>query len=191
MRLNKIIGGVANFFVDEKIVINKGKILEILPHRGRMLLLDQVTITDKFVIGEFKVTETVCEGHEFNGQLIFRGVDIVEMAAQTLGIWLAQHPESEGKIAYFRSVSAKFSGMIVPPDVLIVEIPVKGSMSDSDEDSSEESLEEANPRIEISGRPGRMLEKAIAENVVARVKGDKKAFIASIELSIVTLNGSA
>jgi len=191
MRLNKIIGGVAHFFVGEKIAINKEKILEILPHRGRMLLLDQVTITDKFVIGEFKVTETVCEGHEFNGQLIFRGVDIVEMAAQTLGVWLAQHAESKGKIAYFRSVStAKFSGMIVPSDDLVIEIPVKGIMSDN-KDFSDESLEESNPRIEISGRPGRMLEKAIAENVVARIKGDKKASIASIELSIVTLNGSA
>lgn len=191
MGIRRIIGGVTSFFTGEKIVISKERIIEILPHRGRMLLLDQVVITDKHVLGEFKVTEVVCEGHQFNGQLIFRGVDIVEMAAQTLGIWLAQHSESKGKIAYFRSVSAKFSGMVIPSDALVIEIPVKGSLADIDDNSSEESLEEANPRIEISGGPGRMIEKAVAENVVARVKGDKKASIASIELSIITPNGSA
>jgi len=191
MGIRKIIGGVANIFRGEKIVINKEGILAVLPHRGRMLLLDEVTITDEHILGKFNVVEDVCEGHQFNGQLIFRGVDIVEMAAQTLGIWLAQHPESKGKIAYFRSVSAKFSGMVVPSDDLVIEIPVKGIMSDDKKNSSDESLEESNPRIEISGRPGRMLERAIAENIVARVKDNKKAFIARIELSIVTLNGSA
>jgi len=86
-RIKEVIAGAASFLSnrEEKIIIGKKDILSILPHRDRMLLLDEVTITDERVIGRFEVTEDVCQGHEFDGRLIFRGVDIVEMAALTFG----------------------------------------------------------------------------------------------------------
>ena len=170
-RIKKIIGGVRNFLKKEKRIVEKSQIQEILPHRDRMLLLDKVIISDEKVVGQFLVTEEVCKGHEFNGQLIFRGVDIIEMSNQLLGIWLAQHSESEEKIAFFRRVfgEVKLFGMVIPSDILTIEIPVA----------------EGNPRIEISGRPDRPIERAIAESIVAKVRGDNKAVISGIELSIV------
>ena len=179
-RIRKVIGGVKNFLKKEQRIIKKAQITEILPHRGRMLLLDEVVITKKNIIGKFTVTEEVCQGHKFNDQLIFRGVDILEMAAQVLGIWLAQHSESQGKIAFFRRADIKSFGMIVPSDLLTIEILVE-------REEGEEELE--NPRIEMSGRPDRLIEKAIVENVIARVNKEKKAFISFIELSIVSKQG--
>ena len=175
-RIKKVIGGVKSFLQKEQRIIDKAQIMEILPHRGRMLLLDEVVITKKSIIGKFTITEEVCQGHEFNGQLIFRGVDILEMSAQVLGIWLAQHPESQGKIAFFRKGDIKSFGMIVPADLLILEIPVE----------REKGGEFENPRIEMLGRPDRLIERAIAENVTARVNKEKKAFISFVELSIVS-----
>ncbi len=170
-RIKRVIGGVKSFLGKGKRSIEKDEIESILPHRGRMLLLDKVIISDEKVVGHFLITEEVCKGHEFNGQLIFRGVDIIEMSNQLLGIWLAQHSESEEKMAFFRRVfgEVKFFGVVVPSDILTIEIPVA----------------EGNPRIEISGRPDRPIERAIAENIVAKVKGDNKAVISGIELSIV------
>lgn len=182
-RIKRVISGVKNFLKKDQRVIEKTQITEILPHRGTKLLLDEVVITRKSIVGKFTITEEVCHGHEFNGQLVFRGVDIIEMVAQTLGVWLAQHPESEGKIAFFRRIMGdiKFSGMVVPSDLLIVEIPVE-------RDAETEVVEqEENPRIEMSGRPDRMIEKAIAENIIAKVGKNPKAFISGVELSIVSV----
>lgn len=170
-RIKKVIGGVRNFLKKEERIIEKPQIQEILPHRNRMLLLDEVIISDKKVIGRFLITGEVCQGHEFNGQLIFRGVDIIEMSAQLLGMWAAQHSEFEGKLAFFKSISGevKFKGMVVPSDNLSVEIPV----------------DEENPRIEISGRPGRLIQRIIGENFVAKVDKNSKATISRLELIIV------
>ncbi len=173
--VKKVIKGVTGFLQKEKRILDKDAIKLILPHRGDKLLLDRVVITANKISGEFTVTEEVCKGHEFNGQLIFRGVDTIEMAAQLLGIWAAQHPDFKKKTAYFKSIKGevKFSGLIVPPNLLVVEIPVK------------ENEEEQNPRIEIKGRPGRLVQRIVGENFVAKVKGESKSMISCIELVIV------
>jgi 3-hydroxymyristoyl/3-hydroxydecanoyl-(acyl carrier protein) dehydratase len=68
-------------------ILNKDLICEILPHRGRALLLDEVEKNTDSLAGYFLVTFEVCEGHSvFNGQKIIRGVDLIEMSAQLLGI---------------------------------------------------------------------------------------------------------
>lgn len=172
-RIKRVIAGVAAFFTGEKLIIGKEGIISILPHRGRMLLLDEVVITDSKVVGKFEVTEEICRGHEFNGQLIFRGIDMVEMAAQTLGIWAYQHSEFQGKLAFFRSVQGvKFKDKVIPGSDLAVEIPV----------------EENNPRIEISGRmPDRLIQRIIGENITAFVDKKLKVEISGIELVIVDL----
>jgi len=63
----------------------------VLPtHRGLMLLLDKVTIYPRSkASGELQVTPERCVGFCFKKQeeLILRGVDLVEMAAQLLGVW--------------------------------------------------------------------------------------------------------
>jgi len=46
-RIKKVIGGVKGFLQKEQRIIDKAQIVEILPHQGRMLLLDEVVITKK------------------------------------------------------------------------------------------------------------------------------------------------
>lgn len=152
---------------NDRVVLRKEEIMTILPHRERMLLLDEVIITDQVISGQFAVTEEVCEGHQFNGQLVFRGVDTIEMAAQLLGVWAAQHPDYAGKLAYFRQQGgAKFSDTVLPFQILIIEAKMN------------------NLRIEISGRPGRQITKIIGEGFSARVGKQPKARISSVELVV-------
>lgn len=71
----------------------------------------------------------------------------------------------------------KFSDKIVPSNLLTVEIPVK-------EGKAKDGEEEENPRIEITGRLGRLIKKVIGENFTARVNKLPKAAISCIELII-------
>jgi len=178
--VKRIIRGVTGFLRKKERVLDKDAIESILPHRENKLLLDRVVVTANKVSGEFTVTEEVCRGHQFNGQLIFRGIDVVEMAAQLLGVWAAQYPEFEGKLAYFRSIQGevRFIGKVIPSDLLVVEIPVR-------EERLEEGGVDENPRIEIRGRPGRLIQRVIGENFIARVNKKTKATISHIELIII------
>ncbi len=178
--VKRVIKGVTSFLQKERRILDKNAIESILPHRGDKLLLDRVVITANKVSGEFVVTEEVCKGHEFNGQLIFRGIDTVEMAAQLLGIWAAQYSEFKGKLAYFRSIQGetRFVGKIVPSDLLVIEMPVR-------EERLEESGIDENPRIEIRGRPGRLIQRVIGENFIVGVNKETKATISHIELIII------
>ncbi len=101
--------------------------MSILPHRGDKLLLDKVTITTKKIIGEFKVTNEVCEGHAvLDGKLVMKGSDVLDMAAQLLGVWLAQHTghiEASNKRVMVREYGgAKFRKPIYPDEVLTLEV---------------------------------------------------------------------
>jgi len=76
-----------------RIEISELEIEEILPHRDRMLLLNRVIITEKEIVGTFNITEEVCEGHAFKGNKVFKGSDLLDMAAQLLGVWSAQYED--------------------------------------------------------------------------------------------------
>lgn len=172
------------FLQKERIVIEKDEIKSILPHRGGKLFLDRVTITAQKIIGEFLVTAEACEGHEIGGQLMFRGVDYLEMTAQLLGVWLsqqaAQHPNLNGKLAPLRKGSFKCIGPSFPGDHLRIEISVI--------ERNEENEEEGSPRIENVGREGRLersKQQAIAVNAAAWVGDRKKAVIYFVELGII------
>lgn len=178
-KIRKITTGV-KFLTREKKIIDKEEVMSILPHRGRFLFLDRVIITAEKIIGEFTVTEEVC--HEIWGKLVFRGVDYLEMAAQLLGIWLAQqatqHPNLNRKLVYLRKASFKCINPAFPGDLLRIEIFVR--------EGSEE--EEGNPRIESIGsedRPGRLRQQVICVNAEVWVNDKKKAVIYFVELSIV------
>ena len=61
--------------------LRREEIDKLLPHRGRMRLLDKVETTAERIIGEFTVTKEVCEGHNvFGGSSVFRGSDLYDMA---------------------------------------------------------------------------------------------------------------
>lgn len=79
---------------EQEQTISSEQIRSILPHRGHFLLLDEVLITSQKMIGKVRITEDMCLGHvAFNGKMIFRGSDFIDMAAQLLYIWAAQWPQ--------------------------------------------------------------------------------------------------
>jgi len=182
-KIRKVIAGV-KFLKKEERIIEKEQIMSILPHRGGKLFLDKVTITPKEIIGEWSVTREACEGHEIGGQLMFKGVDCPEMAAQLLGVWLSQqadlYPNLGGTLAFFRKASFKCMGLAVPGDLLKVKIPVI--------EPNEAEEEEGNPRIETVGtkdRPGRLRQQAIVVNAGIWVGNTKRAVIYFLELGII------
>ena len=102
----------------KKIEIEKHLIMAILPHRGDKLLLDRVEVNFPSkkslprAIGIYEITESVCKGHEWNGQKIFRGVDLIEICAQLTGIAFAlKYPDFIGRAGVLRRTGiGKFSG---------------------------------------------------------------------------------
>lgn len=157
----------------KKVAVSREDIMLILPHRGRMLLLDRVIIAPQVATGEFLVTEEVCKGHAVAGErLIFRGVDIVEMAAQLLGVtWGIQHPDFINRAGILRETGkAKFfGGLVFVGDLLIIEIKRR------------------NIRERILGGPEleSMSVVLVAKDFSARVKKEKKAVIETIKLAVV------
>ena len=109
------------------------EIMEIIPHRPPMLLVDKVEIVeeDKKAVGYKGVTynEPFFAGH-FPTEPVMPGVLIVEALAQTGAVAILGKDENRGKTAYFASInSAKFKRKVVPGDILTLEteiIKVKG-----------------------------------------------------------------
>ncbi len=194
-----IIGGAKELFEkigkkEEKIVIGKKEILSIVPYREDKIYLNRVVITDKTVAGEFLVTDESCAGHLIGDQPIFPGICIAEMAAQLLGVWAAQYFKEDKKLVYLKRLRAEVRGpewlffidvkpsaQIIPGNLLVMEVPVK-------KENPKDGEEEYNLRIEISGRPGREIVKAMGENFSAIVGKDKKGVIFKIELPLISVS---
>ena len=112
------------------IEVYKEEIMKILFHRGRMLLLDHVTISSAKAVGRFTVPAENCEGHEpMPGLLVMRGVEICEMGFQLLGIVLAKNhnPELFGLLrdkafAAREITGAKFNGFVTPGKQITLEV---------------------------------------------------------------------
>ena len=114
-------------------VLNISQIMEILPHRQPMLLIDSVEEIEYGVRAVAKkcvsFNEPFFAGH-FPEEPVMPGVLIVEALAQTGAVAILGKDESRGKTAYFASInSAKFKRKVVPGDILTLEteiIKVKG-----------------------------------------------------------------
>ena len=114
-------------------VLNISQIMEILPHRQPMLLIDSVEEIEYGVRAVAKkcvsFNEPFFAGH-FLEEPVMPGVLIVEALAQTGGVAILGKDENRGKTAYFASInSAKFKRKVVPGDILTLEteiIKVKG-----------------------------------------------------------------
>jgi 3-hydroxyacyl-[acyl-carrier-protein] dehydratase len=102
------------------VVIEIGRIMEMIPHRYPFLLIDQVVdvLPDSSAVGIKNVTvnEPFFQGH-FPGQPVMPGVLIVEAMAQTAAV-LVVHTlgkSSEGKLVYFATIdAARFRKPILP-----------------------------------------------------------------------------
>lgn len=114
-------------------VLNISQIMEILPHRQPMLLIDSVEEIEYGVRAVAKkcvsFNEPFFAGH-FPEEPVMPGVLIVEALAQTGAVAILGKDEKRGKTAYFASInSAKFKRKVVPGDILTLEteiIKVKG-----------------------------------------------------------------
>ncbi len=104
------------------------RIMELIPHRYPMLLLDQLTeiVSGDSAVGIKCVTmnEPFFQGH-FPGKPVMPGVLIVEAMAQAAAtlVMLSMAGEAREKLVYFMSIDgAKFRKPVVPGDRLELHI---------------------------------------------------------------------
>ena len=105
-------------------VIDVHGIMELIPHRYPMLLIDRVVDVqlDESATGIKNVTinENFFQGH-FPVKAVMPGVLIIEAMAQTSAVLAAKTmgDDAKGKLVYFMSIeSAKFRKPVVPGDTL-------------------------------------------------------------------------
>ena len=98
-------------------MLNKEQIMEILPHRPPMLLVDEILEMDEnHVVGALHLTgdEFFFQGH-FPGNPIMPAVFRLEALAQAGGVALLSLPEFKGKTAVYTGIDkAKFRAMAKP-----------------------------------------------------------------------------
>jgi 3-hydroxyacyl-[acyl-carrier-protein] dehydratase len=112
----------------EGLEIGIERVMEMIPHRYPMLLIDKVinVIADQSATGVKNVTfnEHFFQGH-FPAKPVMPGVLIIESMAQTAAV-LVVHTlgsDAEGKLVYFMSVDgAKFRKPVGPGDVIHVHV---------------------------------------------------------------------
>ena len=107
-------------------VLTTKEIMEIIPHRQPMLLIDTIEELEsgKRGVGKKCVSfnEPYFAGH-FPGEPVMPGVLIIEALAQVGAVVILSCPEFKGKTAYFGAINdAKFRQKVVPGDVLLLEV---------------------------------------------------------------------
>ena len=114
----------------ERSIINTKKLMDMLPHRYPMLLVDFLEKVDvnKSAIGVKNVSigEPFFEGH-FPGNPVMPGVLIVEAMAQTAGALVVEslNLHGSGSLVYFMSIEkAKFRKLVLPGDILKLYVEV-------------------------------------------------------------------
>ena len=112
-----------------KPTLNIGELLDLLPHRYPMLLIDRVVEIERtkriVAIKNVTINEPFFAGH-FPGYPIMPGVLIVEAMAQAgAALLFAEVQEREGKLLVFTGIErARFRRPVVPGDQLRIEVDV-------------------------------------------------------------------
>jgi UDP-3-O-[3-hydroxymyristoyl] N-acetylglucosamine deacetylase/3-hydroxyacyl-[acyl-carrier-protein] dehydratase len=128
---NRTYSGLKNFLNvnanDDMLDINR--IMEIIPHRYPMLLVDRIIGIDgeKKIIGLKNLTmnEEFFQGH-WKEKPVMPGVLIVEALAQLSGVMLLRKVDNSGKLPYFMGLdNVKWRFPVVPGDQLILEVQTK------------------------------------------------------------------
>jgi 3-hydroxyacyl-[acyl-carrier-protein] dehydratase len=108
--------------------VDIGRIMEMIPHRYPMLLVDRVVeiAAGESAVGIKNVTinEPQFQGH-FPQRAMMPGVLIVEAMAQTAGILVVHSMggEAEGKLVYFMSIDkCRFRRPVGPGDVMRINV---------------------------------------------------------------------
>ncbi|MDP6342033.1 MAG: 3-hydroxyacyl-ACP dehydratase FabZ [Alphaproteobacteria bacterium] len=105
-----------------------GRIMEMIPHRFPMLLIDRVVdiVANESAVGIKNVTinEPQFQGH-FPQRAVMPGVMIVEAMAQTAAVMVVHSlgTSAEGKLVYFMSIDdCRFRRPVTPGDVMRIQI---------------------------------------------------------------------
>ncbi|MCR1840738.1 3-hydroxyacyl-ACP dehydratase FabZ [Murimonas intestini] len=102
------------------------EIMEIIPHRQPMLLIDTIEELEpgKRGVGKKCVSynEPYFAGH-FPGEPVMPGVLTIEALAQVGAVVILSCPQFKGKTAYFAAINnARFKQKILPGDVVMLEV---------------------------------------------------------------------
>ncbi|MBN1268782.1 MAG: 3-hydroxyacyl-ACP dehydratase FabZ [Kiritimatiellae bacterium] len=109
-------------------VMDINEILQILPHRYPMLLVDRVIECDFkariVAIKNLSINEPFFQGH-FPGDPVMPGVLQVEAMAQTAGVLINKTLGGSGRISYFTGIErARFRRIVKPGDQLRFEVEI-------------------------------------------------------------------
>ena len=107
---------------------NIKEIMEIIPHRQPLLLVDRVEIVeeDRKATGYKGITynEPYFAGH-FPQEPVMPGVLIMEAMAQTVAVLLLNKPEMRGKLGYYGAMNkVRFRKKVVPGTMLRMEVEI-------------------------------------------------------------------
>ena len=97
--------------------MNREEIMQLLPHRDQMLLLDQVENMDGTAVGQYTVRgdEFFLQGH-FPGNPIVPGVILCEILAQSASVLLQDMMGEEMLPVYTGLNNVKFRSQVRPGD---------------------------------------------------------------------------
>jgi 3-hydroxyacyl-[acyl-carrier-protein] dehydratase len=109
-------------------LVNIEEILERLPHRYPMLLVDRILEMEPGVratgLKNVTINEAFFQGH-YPGKPIMPGVLIIEAIAQAGAVLLLAAPEHEGKVPLIGAIdNVKFKRIVIPGDQLISHVEV-------------------------------------------------------------------
>lgn len=99
--------------------MTKEEIMQILPHRDDMLLLDEVSMDGSDAVGHYRVRgdEFFLRGH-FPGNPIVPGVILCEILAQSACV-LMKDAMAEGKLPVYTGLNnVKFRSPVRPGDII-------------------------------------------------------------------------
>jgi 3-hydroxyacyl-[acyl-carrier-protein] dehydratase len=115
---------------DKTDVIDIQQIMEMIPHRFPMLLIDRIVEIENGVrvhaIKNVSINEPQFQGH-FPVKAIMPGVMIVEAMAQAAGVLVVNgmDGDAEGKLVYFMSIDGcRFRRPVVPGDTMHIHVDV-------------------------------------------------------------------
>lgn len=107
--------------------MNKEQLMEILPHRDNMLLVEEATIEEGKSHGKYHVRgdEWFLKGH-FPGKPVVPGVILCEMMAQSTCV-LLQGEMEEGMTPFFTGLKeVRFRNPVLPGDTFETECEITG-----------------------------------------------------------------
>ena len=108
--------------MSEVLTLNHEQVMEIIPHRDPMLLIDEATefVPGVRIVAKFYVdpAREIFKGH-FPGDPVLPGVYSVEACAQAADLVLMTRPEYAGKTPLFLGINnVRFKNVVRPGDTL-------------------------------------------------------------------------